>query len=177
MAYVDLNPIRAELAATIEESDFTSAKKRLESLLLQTAAAKQGNRPTRVNASDLPDRSLAPLPIDERSDAPGPRPNRDSTRCSDNGFLNLTLADYLQLLDWTARHVAKGKRGTTPSKAPPLLERVGLAGSSWLKLVGNFGSLFHNVAGRPERIMLSRSRISQRTFRVRSKVIEAYSSA
>ena len=36
VAYVDLNPIRATLAETIEASDFTSANKRLEALLLQS---------------------------------------------------------------------------------------------------------------------------------------------
>ncbi len=41
-AYVDLNPIRAALAETIEESDFTSAQKRAAGLVART-----GDRPER----------------------------------------------------------------------------------------------------------------------------------
>ncbi|MCR9292460.1 MAG: hypothetical protein NXI32_07065 [bacterium] len=177
VAYVDLNLIRAELAATIEESDFTSAKKRLEALLLQTGAGKQTNGENPDGISSSPDRSLAPLYIDERSDAPAPLPNEDRTRCSNKGFLNLTPVEYLQLLDWTARQVVAGKRGSTPSETPPLLQRVGLAGRGWLELVSDFGRLFYNVAGSPTQIAQARTRVTHRRFRVRSKVIEAYSSA
>ena len=35
----------------------------------------------------------------------------------------MPLAGYLELLDWTARQLVPGKRGATPSDAPPILER------------------------------------------------------
>ena len=173
VAYVDLNPIRAELAETIEQSDFTSAQKRLEALLLQTVSAKidQGNCVT------PPDHCLAPVHCDERSAELGTCVSRGGSRCSEKGFLNMTAADYLQLLDWTAREVASGKSGTTPADAPTLLERVGLKPASWLALVRDFGRLFHHVAGQPHQIASTKSRHSKRRFRVRSKVLQAFAAA
>ncbi len=82
----------------------------------------------------------------------------------------MTAGEYLDLLDWTARQLAAGKWGSTPEDAPPLFERVGLRASSWLGLVSNFGSMFHNVAGQPHKIAGARSLRRQSRFRVRSHV-------
>ena len=64
-AYVDLNPIRAAMAETIEQSDFTSAQRRIESIEVAT------KNPATENAS-MPDCFLVPLAIDERKDPIGP---------------------------------------------------------------------------------------------------------
>ncbi len=48
-------------------------------------------------------RLLVPLSIDEQNDEVGPQPSEDPARCSDKGFLEMTVVDYLELLDWTAR--------------------------------------------------------------------------
>ena len=53
-AYVDLNPIRAALAGTIEGSDFTSARKRAEGLVART-----GDRPKRYKTLRNVDRAAA----------------------------------------------------------------------------------------------------------------------
>ena len=177
VAYVDLNPIRAALAELIEESDFTSAKKRLEALLLESVDNTDAKSDcTIARNSSLPDRSLAPIHVDERNGQLGPQPSSNSARCSDKGFLNMTAVEYLQLLDWTARQLLPDKRGSTPEDAPDILHRVGLTSRSWLDVVSNFGQLFHNVAGQPHEIARTLSLRSNIRFRVRTRVERAFAS-
>ena len=141
-AYVDLNPIRAALAQTLEESDYTSAQRRIESLQSPDKRA---------------DRFLAPLTIDELRDELGSRPSSNGYRCSDNGFLNMSVEEYLALLDWTARQPVAGKRGVTPAETPAILQRLGLEADVWCELSRDFGSLFSMVAGRPAAIDQART--------------------
>ncbi len=180
-AYVDLNPIRAAIAETLETSDHTSLQRRIETLKNQANdAAQDEKQPCPTPATREPvvplrgraDRFLSPLTIDERVDAAGPCASATSERCSDKGFLALSLVDYLQLLDWTARQVARGKQGVTPHTAPPVLQRLGLEGTAWTELVRDFGQLFATVAGRPSRVDATRSYRTHRRFRVRRRVRE-----
>ncbi|HUG69858.1 MAG TPA: hypothetical protein VMM76_19050, partial [Pirellulaceae bacterium] len=151
-AYVDLNPIRAALAETLEQCDFTSVQRRIQSL----PQSSDGSLP-RIGAVSR-DCFLAPLAIDERRDPLGACPHLAGHRCSDKGFLAIGLGGYLQLLDWTARQMAPGKRGATPTDAPPIFERLSMSGETWCELVRNFGRLFYNVAGHPQQIEAARSR-------------------
>ncbi len=157
-AYVDLNPIRAALAETLESSPHTSVLRRVQALQANTQA------PNRAA-----DRMLCPIEIDELRSALGACPSRTGHRCSDNGFLNMSSSDYLQLLDWTARQIVPGKPGTTPDKTPPLVERLALAPEVWCGLVKNFGKLFYSVAGRPQTVDTARSRIRRCRFHLRSQ--------
>jgi hypothetical protein len=120
---------------------------------------------------------LAPLAIDERRDPLGACPHRAGHRCSDKGFLAISLGDYLQLLDWTARQTAAGKRGATPAAAPPIFERLSMSGETWCELVGNFGRLFYNVAGHPHLIEATRSRQTNRRFHTTSAARSLFAAA
>jgi hypothetical protein len=101
---------------------------------------------------------LAPLSLNERTSPAGPAPNAGGHRCSDRGFLPMTLPQYLELLDWTGRHFAPGKRCAIPSDAPPILQRLGIEQHNWLELTINFGRLFPRIAGRPSSIARQRRR-------------------
>ncbi len=154
-AYVDLNPIRAAMAETLEESDFTSVQKRIESeVKLDDRAAH----------SDL---HLARLPIDEQRDATGPCCHVDGSRASDKGFLPMTVAAYVDLLDWTAREIQQGKRGSTPQRMQPVFERLGISSEVWCGLVKDFGKLFYAVAGRPHEIDARRSRDGMKRYKTK----------
>jgi hypothetical protein len=77
---------------------------------------------------------LAPLEITEqalRQPVPG-------TRTSNLGCLNMTFTQYLELLKWTGRQVAKGKVGQIPAEQPSFLQQLGIEGPGWLKLGGSF---------------------------------------
>jgi hypothetical protein len=163
-AYVDLNPIRAALAETLESSDFTSIQRRIESLVGQDV---QPGEPAA-------DRFLAPVEIDERQEPPGPAASASPYRASDKGFLPISASAYVRLLDWTARQVVPGKRGATPAEAPEVLERLGVNASQWTGLVRDFGRLFSLAAGLPPTLAVQRTQRSQRPFRTRRAFRELF---
>jgi hypothetical protein len=123
-------------------------------------------------ASSAPDRFLSPLELDEHGSEPGPCVNRSGTRCSDKGFLPVSVAAYLELLDWTARQTMPGKRGSTPSDVPPILERLKVSATTWWELVSNFGRLFPTVTGHPRIVDTTRSRHGHRRFHLTARVRE-----
>ncbi|MEZ6149620.1 MAG: hypothetical protein R3C09_05805 [Pirellulaceae bacterium] len=159
-AYVDLNPIRAALAETLEDSDYTSVQRRIQSL----------KSPDKKSA-----RFLAPIAVDELRDKLGPRPSSSGYRCSDNGFLNMSSEDYITLLDWTARQAVNGKRGATPADTPPILESLGLEADVWCELVRDFDTLFSLVAGRPAAMDEARTLGRQARFHTRPRTRELLS--
>ncbi|MCO8120441.1 hypothetical protein NHH03_01735 [Stieleria sp. TO1_6] len=188
-AYVDLNPIRAGLAETIEASDHTSVQRRIETRQ-QLAAASQNTGVETNSTSFQPDstistltpeqrrdRFLAQLTIDEANDPTGPVANQTSFRCSDKGFLSISNEAYFELLDWTARQFCPGKSGSTPADAPPVLKRLGLEKPAWLALVASFEEMFCHLAGRCDRIDAERSYRTGRRFRVRPSARELLTSA
>ncbi len=61
----------------------------------------------------------------------------------------MSVATYVELLDWTAREIRDDKRGSTPASARPIFERLGISGEVWCELVRDFGRLFYAVAGKP----------------------------
>ena len=163
--YVDLNPIRAGLAATLEASDFTSAQRRIEArqTALPKSAAESGRARTETRA---PDDWLTPLPLQETTTLAGPAPSISRRRCSDKGFLPLSLDEYLTLLDWTGRQHAAGKRGAIPADLAPILTRLGIETSGWLRLTQDFGRLFRRVAGGCPALERERSRRTGQRFRL-----------
>ena len=71
-------------------------------------------------------------------------------RASNKGFLSMTLAEYLQLLDWTGRQIRRdGKLGTIPADLKPLFERVGMSAEIWVDCVRRFGKWHASGVGRP----------------------------
>ena len=183
-AYVDLNPIRAAMAETIEESDYTSAQKRAADLARRrgvrggtSGGSEKSGGDERSNSSEQSGRRLAPCrsrgrhlaPVDlrERNTSPGPNPNKQGTRCSNKGFLPMSTADYLMLLDWTARQKRPDKRGSTPKELAPIFRRLGIAETTWLEMVQNFGRLFSVVAGQPKHVDEFRSKERDQRFHLR----------
>ncbi|MGL6259096.1 transposase [Vibrio sp. WXL103] len=119
MAYVDLNPVRAKLAETPEDSDFTSVKKRVRSL-------KQG--------------SAEKQPV-ELAQFVG-----DDCKGKSQGLL-FNLDDYLLLLDVTGRVIRDDKPGAIPPEYPPILKRLSIDETAWPGLISAFGKQFKGAVG------------------------------
>ena len=52
------------------------------------------------------------------------------------------------LLDWTGREIRENKCGAIPDNLAPILDRLGLDRSNWVKTVREFGRMFKQAAGR-----------------------------
>ncbi len=76
----------------------------------------------------------------------------------------MSLADYLQILDWTGRQVRGDKRGAIPGDLAPILERIGMSRQNWLETVSNFGRLFHRAAGHVSLLVEEAVRAGKRWF-------------
>jgi hypothetical protein len=180
-AYIDLNLIRAAMAETVEESDFTSAQQRALQLRDEYGGmmassefrgeevASTSEHPLLRSTSRSRDRplvkklktiasALCPVQLDGEGSGTGPCVHHGGRRASDKGFLPLTAAKYLELLDWTARELRSDKRGVTPEEAAPIFERLGIDGPTWCELTRNFDQMFSIVAGMPPQIDAARSR-------------------
>ncbi len=150
--YVDLNLIRATLAATIELSLHSSIKCRIDALMdtLVDLSKEMGEDTEQLPPEifeNLPDAHLAPV---ELANHPGPYPCNFGHRCSDKGYAHMSAVDYIELVDWTARLVVEGKRGSTPSHLPPVLERLGISAKVWLQLTVALDELFAPYTGLPK---------------------------
>jgi hypothetical protein len=164
MAYVDLNPIRAKIAATPETSRFTSVFERIQAardLAAESADAvpkvphvsRRGSGWMKSQVTSKSTKSsaraewLSPLPVarelaEERRCVP-------AARASNKGCLPMSLADYLRLLDWTGRQLRRDKRGAIPEEVAPILQRLKVSDEGWLHLVRDFSRMFRRAAGTP----------------------------
>ena len=109
MAYVDLNPVRARLAQTLEGSDFTSIQERLQDL---ASKRKQHRRQT------APDRLVPFATQDTDSEA--------------SISLPPTLEAYTELLEWAGRAFVEGKRGTITGPPPRILVDQNVSPQHWV---------------------------------------------
>ena len=103
MAYVDLNPIRAGIAGSLEESDFTSIQHRICEIQGQSDSDKPTLMPFAESARE--EQQYACLPYN--------------------------LKDYLELVDWTGRVIRHDKKGYIKSTQPKLLNILGISDKQW----------------------------------------------
>ncbi|MEO1019202.1 MAG: hypothetical protein AAFY56_16155 [Pseudomonadota bacterium] len=136
MAYVDLNPVRAGIAARPEEARYTSLRARLApdtsiDAVRQTLSPFEKDRPLAA-APRL--RPLQPF-SDGAADRPGPTTIE---------ALPLTFIHYVQLVDLAGRQSAHGKRGRIDPATEPILKRLGFSVDKWLIAATSFEALYRN---------------------------------
>jgi REP element-mobilizing transposase RayT len=155
LAYVDLNPIHAGMAETPEESDYTSAQKRIENkvsrerlLVLRQEFSERKKRVEKTVQLESEMRRLQEKIEVTSWLSPISKTPYDQTIRGTQSFLNMDLDDYLVLLDWTGKQARKDKPGKIPTDLEPILTRLDIATESWLSTVKHFDNWFHNVAGK-----------------------------
>ncbi len=102
MAYVDLNPVRAGIAETPTQSDFTSIQQRVKQI----------------------PRSVPEKTVEALSQLPNLMRFRQQSRQSCQ--LPFSLSDYMELLDWSTQITHPGKRGKARLKRPAILQRLAI---------------------------------------------------
>jgi hypothetical protein len=97
---------------------------------------------------------------------PDPKAARNANRRASNlGVLEMTLDEYLGLLDWAGRQVRADKPGAIAPDCPPILTRLTANAVSWLDCVLDFGRIFRTAAGRVERLRQHAVSLSRRCLR------------
>ena len=128
MTYVDLNPIRAQLATTPEASDHTSVQRRIE----------KARHMQIYNAIDQQPEQLLPFAGNPRNDIPAGLPFR--------------LTDYLELVDWSGRILQEYKKGAIPEALPEILQRLQIDARHWCYLTKNFDPPFKHLVGAAQHV-------------------------
>jgi len=134
MSYVDPNPIRAGIAATLEESDFTSIQQRRFEL-----AAERTSGPTA--GLSRPRTNQGPIRLKFYGfAAPGASPGGSA--------LALGLDDYVELLRSTATAPREpSPQAQLPVAAVPTLERLGICADRWLETLRFYHQHFFAMVG------------------------------
>jgi len=140
LAYVDLNPVKANMAATPETSAHTSIRERCK----KAQSSSQPNHPNQQV------KSLMPFVGNPLKEMPKGLPFR--------------LLDYIELIDWTGRCIREDKRGAISNSLPCALERLNIDPKHWLYLTQNFESQFKTLVGTAFQIKDAASKLGyQRT--------------
>jgi len=127
MAYVDLNPIRAGIAANLSESDFTSIQKRIAQYKSHKKQRTKSNHD--ISVAEQPNTLL-------------PFAGTDNTKA-----IPFNYTDYFELVDWSGRHIDPNKSSYIKSDQPKILTMLGIDEGDWLTTVKHFRRQYGSFAG------------------------------
>jgi len=122
MTYVELNPIRAKMAETPEDSEFTSIKQRVEESR-EKKTKKLGKKAKQIALKEFVEQSMP-----------------------ESHGIPFCYQDYLELVDWSGRVIRADKRGAIDDNLPPILMRLGIDGECWIKAMSPKGSHYFSHA-------------------------------
>ncbi|WP_111979584.1 transposase [Algibacillus agarilyticus] len=174
MAYVDLNPIRANMADTPETSDFTSIQERIgvanHLIEPQVNNARTDNDKAANENSDNDstnnnkavyensdnDKMVNKQTIVSSLDNIKPAsllPFAGNSHISNNPtHIPYELINYLQLVDWTARQLKPNKRGKMNDNTPEILKRLNITVDNWLEYSSHIEDQFGFSLGAEQRM-------------------------
>jgi len=122
MAYVDLNPIRANMSKTIQKSEFTSIKKRYEK-------AKQASN---INHANQQPKELSKL-----------TGNYSTAKIND---IPIKVSAYIELVQWTGKQLRDNKASIN-KQTPSVLNEFNISPDEFLYSAQNYGKQFHRMVG------------------------------
>jgi hypothetical protein len=167
MSYVDLNPVRANIAKTPEESKHTAIHKRLHDLkaehpdskpkkpaFVENSLGKPAVKPPlsirgEASINQLPQAPL--LPFEPTATLPASIP--------------FSLDDYLALVDTLGRAIHPHKQGKIPEDIPEILVRMGLNAEMLLDSADRLLKSFAFAIGAPKKLSDLASRRQNRYLR------------
>jgi hypothetical protein len=153
MAYVDLNPIRAGIAATPEESEFTSIYERIRELKMSSAAVEEGSEQN----------VKVPLLAFQSSNS--------KTQPS----IPFRFDAYLELVDWTGRAIVASKRGFINGKVPPIMKHLNVDAEAWTLAMRPRGNVFGRAMGKLDHLRLHAKTLGQSWVRGLGQAKKLYS--
>ncbi len=144
-AYVDLNPVRAGIAATPEEADFTAIQQRLQEFAAERAAAETRQA------------SRAPTPLQQTNQSnqhvtPPLHPFAHHLNADPAQGLPFRFQDYVELVDWTARIVRDDHKKAMPEHMPAILIRLGFSAEDFQQRMQSQAMTRGSVIGQVERL-------------------------
>jgi len=155
MSYVDLNPVRARVADTPEDSNYTSIQQRINKLKHKSSPAESSNKDNKFH----PVRLMALIKSDKNPHAIG-----------------FTTKDYLELVDWAGRTMRDDKRGSISDAAPPILKQLGLDMDEFINHVNApvEKQAYPRVLGPFDKIKCLAEKLQQKFIRNQSYALKLY---
>jgi len=129
MMYVDLNPIRAKMADSLDGSDFTSIQERIKQYKSYQKQQSRRSKQVDVNVLQQPNQLM-------------PFGNN-----IDKGTIGFILYDYLELADFSSRLIQPKKRGAISKNAPNILIELNIEIDIWINTLNHFRRHYANFAG------------------------------
>jgi len=146
MAYVDLNPVRAKMAESVESSEYTSIFERIHGI------ASSEN-------------------IGEQDNVSKPLFGFVAGKCNEQPQgIPYAFIDYLELVDWTGRVIRGDKSSAISAQIPSLLSTLGLDSETWLELACNFGKNYHGAVGSLDELALFAEHTGKRWISGKTKL-------
>ncbi|MDM8548199.1 hypothetical protein QUF61_17045 [Candidatus Venteria ishoeyi] len=149
MAYVDLNPVRAAIAQTPEDSEFTSFAARVET--------------QKKSVSKSESQSQWLLPFTETKKTGKPQATQSKHVC-----LPISQEEYFELVNWIGRCIRDGKRGAIPAHIQPVLQRLEIKQNNWVDGVQHYGRHFYKVVGILQHLLEESGRQGRKWFKGQS---------
>jgi hypothetical protein len=156
MSYVDLNPMRAGMAVSLEESDFTSIQQRLEEVASEQRQQQEKGQEGHEKAK---------IPIVAQSESPR-RPDlfpfARQGEIDAQEVLPVEFGQYVELLAATGAMVWGGsEEAKLPERSRSLLDKLGIDAGHWVETVAHYHRHFFAMVGHVHRIAVHCARIDR----------------